>query len=47
MFVDEVLITIFKAPKSYTGEHVVEIACHGSTYIQAKIIQLLIKQGCR
>ena len=47
MFVDEVLITIFKAPKSYTGEHVVEIACHGSTYIQGKIIQLLITQGCR
>tara|TARA_B100001250_G_C19813232_1_gene796855 strand:- start:3251 stop:4636 length:1386 start_codon:yes stop_codon:yes gene_type:complete len=47
MFVDEVLITIFKAPKSYTGEHVIEIACHGSTYIQGKIIQLLIKQGCR
>ena len=47
MFVDEVLITIFKAPKSYTGEHVVEIACHGSTYIQGKIIQLLIKKGCR
>ena len=47
MFVDEVLITIFKAPKSYTGEHVVEIACHGSTYIQSKIIQLLITQGCR
>ena len=45
--VDEVLITIFKAPKSYTGENVVEIACHGSTYIQSKIIQLLIKKGCR
>ena len=45
--VDEVLITIFKAPKSYTGENVLEIACHGSTYIQSKIIQLLIKKGCR
>ena len=45
--IDEVLITIFKAPKSYTGENTVEISCHGSTYIQELIIQLLIKNGCR
>ena len=45
--VDEVLLTGFKGPHSYTGEDVVEIACHGSTYIQNKIIQLLIKHGCR
>ena len=45
--IDEVLITIFKGPKSYTGENIIEIACHGSTYIQSKIIQLLIKKGCR
>jgi len=47
IIVDEVLITIFKRPKSYTGENIVEIACHGSIYIQSKIIQLLIKKGCR
>ena len=45
--IDEVLITIFKSPKSYTGENLIEIACHGSTYIQNKIIQLLIQNGCR
>ena len=45
--IDEVLITIFKAPKSYTGENTVEISCHGSLFIQNKIIQLLIKNGCR
>ena len=45
--IDEVLITVFKSPKSYTGENMVEISCHGSTYIQSKIIQTLIKSGCR
>ena len=40
--IDEVLITVFKSPRSYTGENMVEIACHGSTYIQSKIIQILI-----
>lgn len=44
---DEVLISIFKAPHSYTGENIVEISCHGSTYIQQQIIQLLIRKGCR
>ena len=45
--IDEVLITLFNAPRSYTGENMVEIACHGSTYIQSKIIQILIENGCR
>lgn len=44
---DEVLISIFRAPKSYTGEETVEISCHGSPYIQQEIIQLMIRKGCR
>ena len=43
--IDEVLISIFKAPYSYTGEDSVEISCHGSIYIQQSILQLLIKKG--
>lgn len=43
--VDEVLITVFKNPYSYTGEDVVEISCHGSIFIQEKIIQLFLNQG--
>ena len=45
--IDEVLVSIFKNPKSYTGEDVVEISCHGSTYIQQEIIQLFLRKGCR
>ena len=45
--IDEVLVTVFKGPKSYTGENMVEISCHGSTYIQSKILQLLIENGCQ
>ena len=45
--VDEVLISIFKGEKSFTGEESVEISCHDSVYIQNKIIQLLIGKGCR
>ncbi|MDC3229278.1 tRNA uridine-5-carboxymethylaminomethyl(34) synthesis GTPase MnmE [Flavobacteriaceae bacterium] len=45
--IDEVLATVFKNPKSYTGENVVEFSCHGSSYIQQEIIQLLIRKGCR
>jgi tRNA modification GTPase len=45
--IDEVLISVFKNPKSYTGENVVEINCHGSVYIQQEIIQLFIKNGVR
>lgn len=45
--IDEVLISIFHGPKSYTGENTIEISCHGSPYIQQEIIQLLIRKGCR
>lgn len=44
---DEILITIFKNPNSYTGEDVIEISCHGSLYIQQEIIQLALRNGCR
>ena len=44
---DKVLVSIFKAPNSYTGENVVEISCHGSPYIQQQIIQLFLRNGCR
>lgn len=44
---DEVLVSIFKGNRSYTGEETVEISCHGSPYIQQEIIQLLIRKGCR
>lgn len=44
---DEVLVTVFHAPHSFTGEDVVEIACHGSLYIQQTLLQWLIDEGCR
>ena len=44
---DEVLVSVFKNPKSYTGEDVVEISCHGSSYIQQEIIQLFVRNGAR
>ncbi|NHM07381.1 tRNA uridine-5-carboxymethylaminomethyl(34) synthesis GTPase MnmE [Flavobacterium sp. CYK-4] len=44
---DEVLVSVFKGPNSYTGENTVEISCHGSTYIQQQIIQLLLRKGAR
>ena len=44
---DEVLVSIFKGPNSSTGENTIEISCHGSTYIQQQIIQLLLRKGCR
>lgn len=44
---DEVLVSIFKGPHSYTGENVVEISCHGSPFIQQQIVQLLLRNGCR
>lgn len=44
---DEVLVSIFKNPNSYTGENVVEISCHGSVFIQQEILQLFLKNGCR
>ncbi|MGE5943705.1 MAG: tRNA uridine-5-carboxymethylaminomethyl(34) synthesis GTPase MnmE, partial [Flavobacteriales bacterium] len=45
--IDEVLVSVFKNPNSYTGEDVVEISCHGSKYIQQEIIQLFLRNGCR
>lgn len=45
--IDEVLVTVLKEGKSFTGEHTTEIACHGSTYIQQQILALLFKAGCR
>lgn len=45
--VDEVLVSVFRAPHSFTGEDVVEIACHGSLYIQQEMIRILVEQGCR
>ena len=45
--IDEVLVSIFKDGKSYTGEETVEISCHGSTFIQNKLLQLFITKGCR
>ncbi|MBR5170867.1 MAG: tRNA uridine-5-carboxymethylaminomethyl(34) synthesis GTPase MnmE [Muribaculaceae bacterium] len=44
---DQVVLTVFKAPNSFTGEDVVELACHGSTWIQQQVIQTLIDAGCR
>ena len=44
---DQVLVSIFKGPHSYTGEDVVEISCHGSPYIQQQIINVLLRKGCR
>ena len=45
--VDQAVLTVFKAPNSFTGEDVVELACHGSTWIQQQVIQTLIDAGCR
>lgn len=45
--IDEVLVSLFHAPHSYTGEDSTEITCHGSNYILQKVLQLLIRNGCR
>ena len=45
--IDEVLVSVFKNPHSYTGENVVEISCHGSVFIQQEIVQLFLKNGVR
>ncbi len=45
--VDEVLVSVFRAPHSYTGEESAEITCHGSRYILNKVLALLIENGCR
>ena len=45
--IDEVMVSVFKAPHSNTGEDSAEISCHGSRYIMNKILELLVKEGCR
>lgn len=45
--IDEVLVSIFRAPHSYTGEDSVEISCHGSSYVLQQVMSLLIENGCR
>ena len=45
--IDQVLVSIFHAPHSYTGEQSVEISCHASTYILQQVMQLLVANGCR
>jgi tRNA modification GTPase len=45
--IDEVVIALFKNPKSYTGEDVVEISCHGSPYVQQQVLQACIRKGAR
>lgn len=47
LIIDEVMVTVFRAPKTFTAEDLVEITCHGSPYIQEQIISLLLKNGCR
>lgn len=44
---DEVVVSVFKGPNSFTGEDTVEISCHGSVYIQQKIIELILRSGAR
>jgi tRNA modification GTPase len=45
--IDDVIVTVFHKPNSFSGENTVEISCHGSTFIQQKILQLIIKNGAR
>jgi len=45
--IDEVVVSIFKNPKSYTGEDVIEISCHGSLYVQQQVVQACIRKGAR
>ena len=47
VYIDEVVVSIYKNPKSYTGEDVVEIGCHGSPYVQQQIIEACIRKGAR
>lgn len=44
--IDDVIITLCRAPRSYTGEDTVEISCHGSSYILQQVLQLLVDNGC-
>ena len=45
--VDEVIVTVFRAPDSYTGEDVAEISCHGGTFVSQKLLDLMIASGAR
>src|SRR5438105_11162657 len=45
--IDEVVVSLYKAPRSYTGEDVVEISCHGSSFIQQQILNACINKGAR
>ena len=45
--IDEAMVSVFRAPHSYTGENSVEISCHGSSYILNKVLELLVQNGCR
>ena len=45
--VDDVMVSVFKSPHSYTGEDSVEISCHGSQYILNKVLEMLVQNGCR
>lgn len=45
--IDDVLVSLFRAPRSYTGEDMLEISCHGSTFIQQEILRLCIREGAR
>jgi len=44
---DEVVVSLFRGPRSYTGEDVVEVSCHGSPYVQERVMQALLRQGAR
>ncbi|HCA83537.1 MAG TPA: tRNA uridine-5-carboxymethylaminomethyl(34) synthesis GTPase MnmE, partial [Flavobacteriales bacterium] len=46
VIIDDVVLTVFRSPQSFTGEDSVEIACHGSKYIQQQLLQLLYEHGC-
>jgi tRNA modification GTPase len=45
--IDDVVVTVYRAPRSFTGENTVEIACHGSAYVQQRILELLLNAGAR
>jgi tRNA modification GTPase len=45
--IDEVVVAVYKNPKSYTGEEVVEVSCHGSAYVQQQVLQACIRKGAR
>ncbi len=46
-FIDEVVVSLYRAPRSYTGEDMIEISCHGSGYVMGRLLELFIEQGAR